>query len=96
MLSIIICLLQLLSHFVFADAIVLVSKSPEEMDSMLSVIHHVSKTVTLSMNLSKTKVMLKYGSETWAPKKAHMELLSVAQRKLERHIAGHHPTRPQT
>ena len=25
-----------------------------------------------------------YGSETWALKKAHMEVLSVAQRKMER------------
>ena len=25
-----------------------------------------------------------YASETWAPKKAHMELLSVAQRNMER------------
>ena len=29
-----------------------------------------------------------YGSETWAPKKAHMELLSVAQRKMERIMLG--------
>ena len=32
-------------------------------------------------------VML-YGSETWALKKAHMELLSVAQRKMERIMLG--------
>ena len=29
-----------------------------------------------------------YGSETWALKKAHMELLSVAQRKMERTMLG--------
>ena len=29
-----------------------------------------------------------YGIETWAPKKAHMELLSVAQRKMERIMLG--------
>ena len=29
-----------------------------------------------------------YGSETWALKKAHMELLSVAQRKMERIMLG--------
>ena len=29
-----------------------------------------------------------YGSETWALKKAHMELLSVAQRKMERILRG--------
>ena len=29
-----------------------------------------------------------YGSETWALKKAHMELLSVAQRKMERIFLG--------
>ena len=30
-----------------------------------------------------------YGSETWALKKAHMELLSVAQRKMENVIPGY-------
>ena len=29
-----------------------------------------------------------YGSETWALKKAHMALMSVAQRKLERIMLG--------
>ena len=29
-----------------------------------------------------------YGSETWTLKKAHMELLSVAQRKMERSMLG--------
>ena len=29
-----------------------------------------------------------YSSETWALKKAHMELLSVAQRKMERIMLG--------
>ena len=29
-----------------------------------------------------------YGSETWALKKAHVELLSVAQRKMERIMIG--------
>ncbi len=29
-----------------------------------------------------------YGSETWALEKAHMELLSVAQRKMERIMLG--------
>ena len=29
-----------------------------------------------------------YGSETWALKKAHMELLSVAQRKMKRIMLG--------
>ena len=32
-----------------------------------------------------------YGSETWALKKAHMELLSVAQRKNGAHDARHYP-----
>ena len=152
-----------LSHLIFADDIVLVAKSPEELESMLTDIHLASKPVGLSMNLSKTKVMLNesattstvavdgntiekvdryvylgktvtqagdllpeikrriavgwaafskvanimkstkasmnvkrkvhneyvlpvmvYGSETWALKKVQMELLSVAQRKMER------------
>ena len=156
-----------LSHLIFADGIVLVAKSPEELESMLSDIHLASKPVGLIMNLSKTKVMLNentttstvavdvniiekvdryvylgktvtqvgdllpalkrrialgwaafshvanimknrkasmkiksevhneyvlpvmvYGSETWALKKAQMELLSVAQRKMERIILG--------
>ena len=38
-----------------------------------------------------------YGSETWALKKAHMELLSVAPvAQNGTHHARHHPTRPQT
>ena len=32
--------------------------------------------------------VLVYGSETWTLKKAHMELLSVAQRKMERTMLG--------
>ena len=156
-----------LSHLIFADDIVLVAKSPEELESMLTDIHLASKPVGLSMNLSKTKVMLNesattstvavdgntiervdryvylgktvtqardllpeikrrialgwaafskvaniiknrkasmnvkrkvhneyvlpvmvYVRETWALKKAHMELLSVAQRKMERIMLG--------
>ena len=155
-----------LSHLIFADDIVLVAKSPEELESMLTDIHLASKHVGLSMNLSKTSVMLNenattytvavdgntiekvdryvylgktvteagdllpeikrsialgcaafskvanimksrkasmkikrkvhneyvlpvmmYGTETWALKKAHMELLSVVQGKME-HIMG--------
>ena len=156
-----------LSHLIFADDIVLVAKSSEELESMLNDIHLVSKPVGLSMNLSETKMMLNesattstvavdgntiekvdryvylgktvtqagdllpeikrrialgwaafgkvanimksrkasmnvkrkvhneyvlqvmvYGSETWVLKKAHMELLSVAQRKMERIMLG--------
>ena len=47
-----------LSHLIFADDIVLIAKSPEELVSMLTDIHLASKPVGLSMNLSKTKVML--------------------------------------
>ena len=156
-----------LSHLIFADDIVLVAKSPGELESMLTDIHLASKPVGLSMNLSKTTVMLNgnattstvavdgntiervdrfvylgntvtqtgdllpdikrriplvwaafskvadvmksrnasmiikrkvhneyvlpvmvYGSESWALKNAHMELLSVAQRKMERIMLG--------
>ena len=48
-----------LSHLIFADyIIVLIAKSPEELESMLTDIHLANKQVGLSMNLSKTKVML--------------------------------------
>ena len=47
-----------LSHLIFADDIVLVAKSPEELESMLTDIHLASKPVGLSINLSKTQVML--------------------------------------
>ena len=47
-----------LSHLIFANDIVLVAKSPEELESMLTDIHLASKPVGLSMNLSKIKVML--------------------------------------
>ena len=156
-----------LSHLIFADDIGLVAKSPDELESMITDIHLASKPVGLSMNMSKTKVMLNettitstvtvdgnviekveryvylgktvtqagdlfpeikrrialgwaafskvanimksrkvsiqikkkihneyvlpvmvYGCETWALKNAHMELLSVAQRKMERIMLG--------
>ena len=152
---------------IFADDIVLIAKSPGELESILTDIYLASKPVDLSMNLSKTNVMLNettitstvtvdgnvienvdryvylgktltqagdllpeikrrialgraafskvayimkcrkarmkikkkihnkyvlpvmvYGCETWALKKAHMELLSVAQRKMERIMLG--------
>ena len=53
-----------LSHLIFADDIVLVAKSPEELESMLTDIHLASKSVGLSMNLSKTKVMLNESATT--------------------------------
>ena len=52
------------------------------------------KSRKASMNI-KRKVhneyvlpIMVYGSETWTLKKAHMELLSVAQRKMERIMLG--------
>ena len=53
-----------LSHLIFADDIVLVAKSPEEPESMLTDIHLASKPVGLSMNLSKTKLMLNESATT--------------------------------
>ena len=47
-----------LSQLNFADDIVLVAKSPEELESVLTSIHLASKPVGLSVNLNKTKVML--------------------------------------
>ena len=47
-----------MSHLIFADDIVLIPKSPEELGSMLTDIHLVSKPVGLRMDLSKTNVML--------------------------------------
>ena len=47
-----------LSHLIFVDDIVLVAKSPEELDSMLTNLHLASKPVGLIMNLNKNKVML--------------------------------------
>ena len=55
---------------------------------------NITKSRKASMNV-KRKVnneyvlpVMVYGSETWALKKAHMELLSVAQRKMERIMLG--------
>ena len=53
-----------LSHLIFADDIILVANSPEELESMLTDIHLASKPVGLSMNLSKTKVMLNENATT--------------------------------
>ena len=53
-----------LSNLIFADDIVLVATSPEELESMLTDIHLASKPVGISMNLSKTKVMLNESATT--------------------------------
>ena len=53
-----------LSHLILADDIVLIAKSAKEPESMLTDIHLVSKPVGLSMNLSKTKVMLNERAST--------------------------------
>ena len=49
---------------IFTDDIVLVAKSPEELESMLTDTHLASKPVGLSMNLSKTKVMVNENATT--------------------------------
>ena len=46
-----------LFHLIFADDIILIAKSPEELESMLKDIHDVSKPVGLSMHLGKAKVI---------------------------------------
>ena len=53
-----------LSHLIFADDIVMVAKSPGELESMFTDIHLASKPVGLSMNLSKTKMMLNESATT--------------------------------
>ena len=59
-----------------------------------SKVANIMKSRKASMN-AKRKVhnayvlpVMVYGSETWTLKKAHMELLSVAQREMERIILG--------
>ena len=59
-----------------------------------SKVANIMKSRKASMNV-KRKVhneyvlpVMVYGSETWALKKAHMELLSVVQRKMERIMLG--------
>ena len=59
-----------------------------------SKVANIMKSRKASMNV-KRKVhneyvlpVMVYGSETWELKKAHMELLSVAQRKMERIMLG--------
>ena len=59
-----------------------------------SKVANITKSRKASMNV-KRKVhneyvspVMVYGSETWALKKAHMELQSVAQRKMERIMLG--------
>ena len=52
--------------------------------------HHTRKASSMKIkrkvNNEYVLPVMVYGSETWALKKAHMELLSVAQRKMERII----------
>ena len=59
-----------------------------------SKVTNIMKSRKASMEI-KRKVYIEYvlpvmvyGSETWAPKKAHVELLSVAQHKMERIMPG--------
>ena len=49
---------------------------------------NIMKSRKASMNIKRKAPVMVYGSETWALKKAHMELLSVAQRKMERIMLG--------
>ena len=53
-----------LSHLIIAFDIVLIAKSPEALESMLTDIHIASKSVDLSMHLSKTKDMLNENATT--------------------------------
>ncbi len=59
-----------------------------------SKVANIMKSRKASMNVTRkvhNKYVLPvmvYGRETWALKKAHMELLSVAQRKMERIMLG--------
>ena len=48
-----------------------------------SKVANIMKSRKASTNV-KRKVVMVYGTETWAPKKAHMEPLSVPQRRMER------------
>ena len=49
---------EYLSYLIFADDIILFTKSPEELQSMLMDIHIASKPVGLNMHFGKSKVML--------------------------------------
>ena len=59
-----------------------------------SKVANIMKNRKTSMNVKRNVhneyvlPVIVYGSETWALKKAHMELLSVAQRKMERIMLG--------
>lgn len=48
---------EYLSHLIFADDIILLAKSPEEVNGMLIDIHMTNKPVGFNMHLGKTKVM---------------------------------------
>ncbi|KAI8494200.1 hypothetical protein Bbelb_279600 [Branchiostoma belcheri] len=48
---------EYLSHLLFADDIILVATSPQELEEMLQDIHNASKPVGLNMHLGKTKLM---------------------------------------
>ena len=51
---------EYLSHLIFADDIILITKSTSELQKMVQDIHETSKPVGLNMHLGKTKVM-------WSP-----------------------------
>ena len=47
-----------LSHLIFADDIILIAHTPQELQEMLVDINNYSKPVGLNMHLGKTKIML--------------------------------------
>ena len=52
-----------LSHLIFADDIILIAHTPQELQEMLVDINNYSKPVGLNMNLGKSKIMLNNHTE---------------------------------
>ena len=70
-----------LSHLIFADDIILIAHTPQELQEMLVDINNYSKPVGLNMHLGKTKIMLNNHTE-----KATVEVDGKAIEEVEKYV----------
>ena len=70
-----------LSHLIFADDIILIAHTPQELQEMLVDINNYSKPVGLNMHLGKTKIMLNNHTE-----KVTVEVDGKAIEEVEKYV----------
>ncbi|XP_030753651.1 uncharacterized protein LOC115880560 [Sitophilus oryzae] len=80
----------MLNHLRFADDVVVLASSLEELQTMLEQLHHTSAQVGLKMNLSKTKILNENEEQVNVngQRIENVKELRVSQRAMERAIMG--------